>query len=212
MSDHDSERSTDRSSHSNNVTGRAEAQELVIIHAQGDLDLVVGHKTLRVWTVILRFASKVFAAMLSPTYAEGQQEFSAVCPGVIPLPEDDPLAMQTICEILHIQFGENTRLSPSEMLNVCAAADKYDCMASVKPTLLIHLPPYLKMVLYEEDLLNLVAAMYLMNDARQFRTWSGWLLENYEERYHGHLAGAAAQFLPTQMSCECSAGCPLEGK
>lgn len=75
-----------------------------IIDEEGDVYLVVEEAVkLRVSTKMLSMASTVFRAMFSRTYAEGRKGFSASRPKTIELPEDDAMAMLTICNLIHFR-------------------------------------------------------------------------------------------------------------
>ncbi|KAE8450346.1 hypothetical protein EG329_006420 [Mollisiaceae sp. DMI_Dod_QoI] len=97
----------------------------------GDVIFLVGPEEhrLRVYSLILKNASKVFSAMLGPHFSEGQTLLQPNTPVIsIPLPEDDFDSMVIICNILH---GRNETfiepLKPIQILNVAIAADKWDC-------------------------------------------------------------------------------------
>ncbi|KAI1776672.1 hypothetical protein F4818DRAFT_440071 [Hypoxylon cercidicola] len=101
---------------------------VVPIAPDGDVIFVVGDekRPLRVHSVFLRTASSVFKAMLGPHYREGAN-LSSDCPKVIPLPEDDPKAMEIIFNIIHFRFDAvSERYDPESVLCLAIAADKYD--------------------------------------------------------------------------------------
>ncbi|GJC83093.1 hypothetical protein ColLi_05931 [Colletotrichum liriopes] len=104
---------------------------------QGELVLVVGPSEveIRVYALILSNASPVFASMLGRAgFGEGValQDATPSNPARIPLPDDDPAAMETICRVIHgktLDAGSPGVIdaSPSEVLAVAMLADKYDC-------------------------------------------------------------------------------------
>ncbi|KAF9871376.1 hypothetical protein CkaCkLH20_11023 [Colletotrichum karsti] len=108
------------------------------IAPNGDLTLLVGpepnHHPLRVHSLVLKNASPVFASMLQPPYLESATLFTATpsSPARISLPEDDPLAVETICRVLHNRADAAVyELSAEEVLRVAVAADKYDCAGAM---------------------------------------------------------------------------------
>ncbi|KAJ0163823.1 hypothetical protein CTA2_2307 [Colletotrichum tanaceti] len=118
------------------------------IAPRGDLILVVGSSQveIRVHALILSNASPVFASMLERArYGEGValQHATPSEPARIPLPDDDPAAMETVCRIVHGRVlndatGSSSSsssssspgvldASPAHVLAVAVLADKYDC-------------------------------------------------------------------------------------
>lgn len=53
----------------------------------------------------------------------------------IPLPDDDPEATTTLCQILHLRNGRIPgKPKTAHILEVAKLVDKYDCAEAVKPT------------------------------------------------------------------------------
>jgi len=100
----------------------------VVIDPDGDVVLVLHDGTeLQVSSKALSLASSVFKAMFGPHLQEGQ-DLSGTSPKRISLPEDHPAAMTTLCNVLHHQHNSVSKtLMESELVNVAAACDKYDC-------------------------------------------------------------------------------------
>jgi len=104
---------------------------VVEIAPDGDLILVVGKSDdmvkFKVHSLCLKLASKVFTAMFGPNWAEGKA-LSKDNPKEIALPEDDPVAMRKICQILHQQIEAlaDEVLTVAELAHLALAADKYD--------------------------------------------------------------------------------------
>ena len=105
------------------------------------LKLGSGDKTtfIRVHSKVLSLASPVFAAMMSPRYAEGQaledNKGRVDSTTTIDLPDDDPVAMTFLCEILH--FKEDAARQPcylpfiiSRLAEIC---EKYDMSRALSP-------------------------------------------------------------------------------
>ncbi|CCC05470.1 unnamed protein product [Sordaria macrospora k-hell] len=105
----------------------------VEVSPTGDIILVVGSPDekqlrLRVLSIILRSASKVFDRMFSPGWIESSRTFSPESPINIDLPEDDPDSMKTICYALHhrndmIPFAD---MDGKHILQAVRVIDKYD--------------------------------------------------------------------------------------
>ncbi|KXJ93447.1 hypothetical protein Micbo1qcDRAFT_203525 [Microdochium bolleyi] len=114
------------------------------IAPDGDLVLVVGagesKVRLRVYSQCLKAASKVFAAMFSPRWSEGQN-LSAESPPEIALPADDAQTMKIICSVLHYKIDRDVNEHPADViLNLAVHADKYDLMHIMGP----QIEPWLK--------------------------------------------------------------------
>ena len=98
---------------------------------EGDVILRVGPQddatSIRVSSTILILASPVFKATLSPNFAEGQASFSKASPLQLPLPEDDPEAMLSICSQLHYCGMKLTSpLRLDFVIKLAVLCDKYD--------------------------------------------------------------------------------------
>ncbi|KAI1763286.1 hypothetical protein GGR53DRAFT_371647 [Hypoxylon sp. FL1150] len=106
----------------------------VAIAPDGDVIFVVGdeQRRLRVHSVFLRTVSSVFRAMLGPHFREGAN-LSSDCPTVIPLPDDDPEAMEVIFNIVHFRLDAvKERYEPGELLCLAVATDKYDMTGALR--------------------------------------------------------------------------------
>ena len=109
----------------------------------GDLVLKVGSgdeaTLIRVHSKVLSLASPVFAAMLSPRFAEGKtledNKGTVDSPTAINLPDDDPEAMSLICRILH--FKEDAAQQPCyqrfTMMRLAQVCEKYDMSRTLSP-------------------------------------------------------------------------------
>ena len=100
-----------------------------------DLTLLVrpedGQKgMIRVSSKALTLASPVFAALVSPKFAEGQALASNTITGAttsIPLPEDDPEVMKWFCRALHHKLTANEQeMSRGLCHKLGITYDKYD--------------------------------------------------------------------------------------
>ena len=102
----------------------------------GDIVLKLGSgdeaTLIRVHSKVLSLASPVFAAMLSPRFAEGKaledNKGMADSTTTIDLPDDDPEAMSLICRVLHFKDDAAQRTTyPSVLLMALAVlCDKYN--------------------------------------------------------------------------------------
>jgi len=104
------------------------------IAPSGDVVLVIGdeEQKMRVHSLILRTSSKVFEAMLGPSYSEGAN-LSSAAPKDISLPEDDAAALEIIFNVIHCRTDAiDDPLDPSLVLRVAIMADKYDFIEALK--------------------------------------------------------------------------------
>ena len=104
------------------------AGDIVLKLDSGDEEALI-----RVHSKVLSLASPVFAAMLSPRFAEGQaleeKKGTVNSPTAIDLPDDDPEAMSLICRILH--FKEDAAQRPyyvpfDTRVRLAQICEKYD--------------------------------------------------------------------------------------
>lgn len=85
---------------------------------------------IRVSSKIMSLTSPVFAAMLSPRYAEGQ--YAGQDDWKVSLPEDDPEAMYLICNIIHFRPQDDpAQCSPRMLGKVAKICEKYDLIGSL---------------------------------------------------------------------------------
>ena len=102
----------------------------------GDLVLKVGSgdevTLIRVHSRVLSLASPVFAAMLSPRFAEGQvlENSKAMVDSttIINLPDDDPTAMILLCKTLHFRedAAQCSFYLTDILMDMAMICDKYD--------------------------------------------------------------------------------------
>lgn len=155
------------------------------ISAGGDVVFVVGEKQLdrfRVSSAIMKNASKVFEAMLSPGFAEGNTLLRSKQVEV-PLPDDDVDGMFLILCVLHFRNDlVPETLGPRKIYNVAVLADKYDLFVPLKfagqhwLSRARQAPPRLQGwwdgsdddAREDERLWQLICAAYLLNDKKAF--------------------------------------------
>ncbi len=153
------------------------------ISPDGDVVLIVGPQgaRLRIQSQCLRCASKVFSAMLGPTWSEGQgppKEY----PREVRLEEDDADALRIICCVIHHRNNDVPQsLTPKEVLQIAIVADKYDLSVVMKFVRVQWLKPREK--LERMDIGYLLAAAFLFRDVDMFVAHSLALILNYTESY-----------------------------
>ncbi|KAK5734975.1 hypothetical protein LTR17_008464 [Elasticomyces elasticus] len=114
--------------------------DMVEIDPDGDVFLECGGEAtsnkfckLRVSSAVLRLGSTVFKSLLGPNFKEGNT-LAECATVVIPLPEDDPKDMQTLCQILHLRYDQiSDTPSANEIHTLAILCDKYGCARAVRP-------------------------------------------------------------------------------
>lgn len=109
----------------------------------GDLLLVLetaedGRPTqssIRVSSKVLSLASPVFAAMLSPRFAEGQALLTSTSPEIssISFPDDNSEAMIWLCKALHFRKDLTVDIEFSLLRELAILCDKYDLVGALNP-------------------------------------------------------------------------------
>ena len=176
------------------------------IAPEGDIILVVGEhaaqKKIQVYSCILKLASRVFAAMLGPHFAEGQR-ISSIHPGAIALPDDDVDAMVEICEVLHHRYTHIEHLPEVDKIyNIASTADKYECTYALRPTFAAWMTTFEPDNRYGQcrykinDLFKLMAATYIFDDARGFKKVTTPLVMHYTENYVMYFDKSISSFVP----------------
>lgn len=113
----------------------AASTETKAIDPSGDVLLKVGsakQMNLLISSRALSFASPVFAAMFNGRFAEAQS-LSSSAPREIPMPDDDAIGMEMLCNIAHLRVSD----LPSKIENIALAdfailCDKYSCVEVVR--------------------------------------------------------------------------------
>lgn len=157
-----------------------------ILDDEGDVMLVVGRSEpcrIRVSSKILSLASDVFKAMFSPRFREGSSLRSAenrsTEPMIIDLPEDDPAAMLSLCQLLHCQID---MLDPHPdvmtLLSLATVCDKYNCVPALRYPSHIWLNPLVDFT-GANNLNDLLVASYLFDCAEVFTKVTCKLLEKW---------------------------------
>lgn len=164
-----------------------------------DLNLVVGPKREHILasSVVLRLASPVFDAMLSPPWMESQglsTEDGSI--KEIELPEDDATAMRFICAVLHHENDAEILNTASSRvhLHVAILTDKYNLHRALKFILKEIMSAAQRLTPFDEDgyprcdlgymayqpRLDYAAAAYVLNDCISFSRLAFALMVAYE--------------------------------
>lgn len=145
----------------------------------GDIILVVGppedkQLRLKVSSILLRSASKVFDAMFSPPWIESSRTLSHDSPQDIELPEDDSEAMKAICYAVHHRpdMIPLVDMSGKQILQAVRTIDKYDLSTAMQ----LVTDRWLRQKLRAksvEDLLYMAAAAAMLKNYKVFSklTW-----------------------------------------
>ncbi|KAJ0325996.1 hypothetical protein Brms1b_000213 [Colletotrichum noveboracense] len=116
----------------NASTASDDASKIIDVAADGDIIMIVGpdKRKFRVHSVMLKSASKVFKAMLSPNFAEGRRLRNNGHHGditKIELPEDNDGGMSAIFHLLLHRVEKLPDPMPAAVFyQLGIAADKYD--------------------------------------------------------------------------------------
>lgn len=107
-----------------------------ILDPDGDVVIQIGTREFLVSSKILILASSVFKAMLKSRFREGIPR-SAQDPLYLPLPDDDPEALNLIVKILHfLANAEDESPTVDQLFTLASLCDKYDLMAVMRCYLL----------------------------------------------------------------------------
>lgn len=121
----------------------------VDIDPQGDVFLICGSitkKRLRVYSPVMSLASDMFKAMFKPQFQEGIT-LASTNTVEIPLPDDDPDAMESVCNVFHLRNKEAQimdngagHMSARQLLTIAMLCDKYQCQVAVAAAATCWLP------------------------------------------------------------------------
>jgi hypothetical protein len=153
------------------------------IVANGDIILVVGpdEKKIQVHSFCLKNASKYFKAMFGPHFSEGQ-DLAGSSPKEIRMPDDSANALEIICNIIHHRNDAVPEsLKPDEIFEIAVAADKFDCVVALKHASTLWLNPRNVKGIFE--LGRLMAAAYILDNARAFNEITRSMILRYNESY-----------------------------
>ena len=174
-------------------------QSVLELAREGDLILGLGkdetQKKLRVHSLFLRHASKVFEAMFSPRFKEGHI-LSSTCPEAIPFPDDNVDAMVEMCSVIHHRNECTTELLDADQIyNVAVAADKYDCTVALR----LAFRAWIRVLDRGPDARSLFKAMtaaYIFDDAAVFTSVTRDLVMHHPTNYTHIWDSSISDFLP----------------
>ncbi|KAL9091273.1 MAG: hypothetical protein Q9165_004907 [Trypethelium subeluteriae] len=165
----------------------------------GDVVFVVGkghdQTNLRVSSWLLKSASKVFAAMFGPHFAEGQK-LSGSNLITVPLPDDDPFAMSILCSELHLRTDMvPDKFNISEIYEIARLIDKYDCHIALKRLFQVWFMEN-KGTTSPTDLALQMVCASLFSDATAFTNITHELVMRYGEPYINLWDDGVSSFVP----------------
>jgi hypothetical protein len=176
------------------------------IAPDGDVILLVGAKAkevrLRVNSATLKSISKFFRVMLGPNWREGQN-LSKDSPGEVGLPDDNAVAMQMICCVLHHRNElAPGKLTPTETLHTAVILDKYDISPNpFKYALLDCLRPSGRATMIETAQLLAAAVSFDCMEMAKFHTAA--LVLDYSGSYLAVLEDVSIKhMLPVKACCK----------
>jgi hypothetical protein len=173
---------------------------IVEIATNSDIILVVGleKRKLQVNSCVLKNASKVFNAMFGPHFREGQ-DLHGNSPKEISMPDDNADALTIICRILHLcNDSIPASQTPSEVLQIAIAADKFDCVMRLK----FHTAKWLNLGNTQDilELGRLSVASYILNNACAFAQLTFAMISRSRDSYIP-LADEFSDHIPQKIFC-----------
>lgn len=154
------------------------------IDPKGDVVLEVGppgaKRSFRVSSNVLSLGSPVFAAMLNSAFIEGNVPTDG-SKRTISLQEDDPDAVDTLMNILHLQ-SQNVIVWTFPLLEQLALlCDKYDCARALKPWKTLWLKEWRGSVNGEDNFWKMLYISYAFDDRAAFYNASEGIVQHYTE-------------------------------
>ena len=154
--------------------------QTTIIAPDGDTILFVGSETrtkLRVSSTTLSAASPEFKTLFKPYSRAGQDVKIAIV-----LSDDDPTAIEAICEYLHHKPPRYTIDTSTELLTLATAIDKYKLVETLRPQCLYLLQRWLGgmpiRLSSEPMLVQIIAASSLLMQRKAFKTATAAMVKN----------------------------------
>ena len=183
------------------MTDSVEARKSDIIEdiPDGDCVLIVGPALVRINanSVFLRAASGPFRAMFKPEWREGDELRARTDPIEIALPEDDAVAMQLLCAVIHHQNDSIPRELPiPTVLAIAVTADKYDCIRALRFASELWLRSRRGEV---SDMLVLAAAAYLFENATAFRDITKKIILSHNGPFSAVYRGEAETIMDSRV-------------
>jgi hypothetical protein len=179
----------------------AEANTVFEIAADGDLILIAGPQEtrLRIHSMSLMAASKVFSVMFGPDWKEGHDMRDHDKPFELLLPDDNAAALKIICSVIHYQNEKVPRtLVAGDVLAVAIVADKYGCIDALKFASETWLRTSRDKA---SNLMLLAAAAYLFRNAQAFNEITRALVFDYDGTYLALSWDEVESVMPWRVLC-----------
>lgn len=147
----------------------------------GDISLLCGpvgcQVRLRASKALLCIASPYFHAMF-----KGFSESAATENGRdIELNEDEPDAVANLLKILHMKYTSPRPMSALELVALAIVADKYDCVTALSLSVDALCPRDVPDRRKAGDMVNLIAASYLLDHPLSFNKYTKCLIMDFSE-------------------------------
>lgn len=172
----------------------------------GDIVLVAKDEFLptakfKVSSCILAMSSKVFEALFSKNFAEGQSMCSRSPGELLEIQTTDPpLAMKHLLRLLHhadpLEPGERI-ITTSAVLDLAIIADKYDCIEALRLPVDALLSKYLGNEDFTLD--HLVTAAYMLDQPHHFRHFTRELVSTKIMVQANHFDKRCLELLPSAL-------------
>jgi hypothetical protein len=134
--------------------------------------------------------------MFNNGFAEGQN-LSPTSPREVPLPEDDPVHMNTTCKLVHMQSSDVPEsFAVADLADFALLCDKYDCANGVRAW------SKTWMSWFEPDdaaSARLLTVAYLLDLPREFRTISQNLLHRHSTTDKSLFAVGGHDLMPLEV-------------
>lgn len=161
-----------------------EEHSSTIIDPRGDVILDVGplgaKQSFQVSSSVLSLGSPVFAAMLNSTFLEGAVPTDGTI-RTISLQEDNPQAVTTLLNILHLQSQHVLVWSFTQLDQLAILCDKYDCARALKPWTTLWLQSWSGSVSGEDSFWKTLYISYALDDSVAFYSASLGILQVYTD-------------------------------
>ncbi|KAF2651683.1 hypothetical protein K491DRAFT_606412 [Lophiostoma macrostomum CBS 122681] len=174
---------------------------MVTMYKHGDVILKMKNENTELNLLVsphaLSLASPDFSTMFNGRFTEGQN-LSSASPREVPLPDDDPILMQLLCNICHLRNSEIMRQYDSGFLvEFAVLCDKYDCIEAVRPWN----ETWASKMLPEKcdstsDLENMIFFSYVMDLPREFHEVTRCLVLERVEPLNAEATMHGYDFLP----------------
>jgi len=166
---------------SNDKKDVLESNAIINIAQSGDVLLIIGpeQKQIKVYSIILRCASKVFDTMLGPNFQEGQNLLPDT-PKEILLPEDGAVGFELLLNVIHYRMDVlSDEITPDLICYVSVIAEKYGLVDAMRWTIRDWLRPK-KTKTEPLKLWQLAIASFCFRDERAFAILTRKLIMSHD--------------------------------